>query len=283
MPRRLVILRGGNMRVCVRLALAACLFLSAGTIRDALAGGLPHSSTSATVGGITLTLRLPGLIFPRGALIQTVVKLKNATKRTIPFGVLGCSADGPQPVVDVSNGMRRVVFPPALPAPPLGGAACSQPEPPSAPPGGTASRSIYVLLRGTDIRARLNLGTLGIVRTPYLRVHLERRQAPSISITAAGAVKAVVHFPAGRHAGPLYYTDWYVCGHGGATYVAGQVFKEYPAGQTGGILATYSGQVMDWTKTGSTRLRPGCRQPREWHVAAALLGGSAAYANYVQR
>ena len=51
----------------------------------------------------------------------------------------------------------------------------------------------------------------------------------------------------------------------------------------GVIIPNFTGSLMDWTKVVGNQFQPACTSPSEWHIAAAVLGETAAYAQYVRR
>jgi len=231
--------------------------------------------TTVTVHGLTLALEIPGRTFPRGALIRARLTLVNHRHQSVSSGVKGCSADGPEPVVDVLSLQGRLVFPPALRKPPLSGAACFGPAALNIMPGEQASEWIYVLLRGPRVRAHLSLVGVASLATPTLRVRLSPRDAPRVAVHP-GKMTVDVSSDGTGSSRPWYYSDWYVCKDGSSDYVAGTTFREYPP-QGPGEFATYTGIVMDWEKMTGGHFAPACSKPVEWHIAIAHLGESPAY------
>jgi hypothetical protein len=269
----------GKGEMTTKLALLACVISSSVSVHGAAPMQSP-TKVSTTVRGVEFTMSLPGLSFPRGALVRAVVTMKNEGKAQTRFGVPTCRADGPSPTVQVVDSSDRVVFPAALPPPPLTGVPCVLTGTPQLLPGTRASKTFYIVLRASRVRASVRVPGFGLIRTPVLQLHLGAGDAPSFSLSTAGTVNALVTPPAGAPRAPLYYTDWYVCGSGQAAYVGGRTFREQLPKDGGVLYPIYAGLVMGWGRAEGMQMAPGCSRPKEWHVAAALLGHTAVYANY---
>jgi len=238
--------------------------------------------TSVTTGGITLSVQIADDTYPRDALVLATVKMQNNSGRQLPFGESSCTADGPSPVVSVVNNRNYVVFPPALPLPPLRNVPCVQVPPPSIASGQSMSESVFVVLRGSRVRASVILPSLGIVRTPYMRIHLGPRDHARLSLRSSSPISAIFASGATSRTHALYFTDWYVCGRGKGKYVAGQVFEESKPISDGVVRPYYSGRSMVWVSASSGELVPGCAGPEQWHLAAGRLGHTVAYLNHVR-
>jgi hypothetical protein len=108
-------------------------------------------TTSATAGGLKLTLRVTRLTYPRNALALMTVEMHNVSNH--PIGYLSIPVHAPGltvPQVEVLDSSNRIVFP---------GDAVLSPLPGPAPfvailqPGHAVTQRAYVILRGARIRA----------------------------------------------------------------------------------------------------------------------------------
>jgi len=271
------------MRTTVAALMIGVMPLVAATTGGARAAGSTGIEVSATVHGVTLTLSLPHDRDPRGALVRATLRIRNRTHSDLAAGVLACRADGPSPTVQVLDALGHVVFPAALPDPPvLKTAECVHALPPAMPAGSVYSRSFYIILRDTRVRGTLVVPGGVSVSTPMLRVHLGPADPPTLRLQRLQVeplIRADVVGGAHHPGTPLLYTDWSVCGQGAQTYETGQTFTESLPGEGQVPYPTLSGLVMSWTRTG-TRILPGCPGLQEWHVAAGWLGHSVGYLQY---
>jgi len=248
-------------------------------------------NASATAGGVTLRLRVPKRSYPRNALVAATVVVQNGSGKRIVVQDLQCRADGPSPAVEVLAHDGKIMFPPALPFPPLGNAQCKEGPPPPLVPGATLRLHYYLILRGPLIRATayfdvpalqggLTVGTRTALATPIVRVTLTRADAPGVRVAAHPRVHAVVALPPSLRGRPLLYTDWYTCPRNVLAKLGGQGF-EVDSGDVGPItLRSVTGEVLSWGVARSQRIRPRCAHPHEWYLAVGQRGHSVAVAHY---
>lgn len=233
--------------------------------------GLAERS-SVTSHGVRLSLSVPRSTYPRNALVQVDIAVRNVSNKTVLVPT-SCTGDNPAAQVLRRDGM--VTYPPALPLMPGTEPSCQMLSPPvPLRPGRTITGKHYVVLRGNSLRAVVNFDLLpgvtsqsnaAVVRvtTPSVRVRLIHRPAPHIKLTGAPALHAYVTGASASNQGPLLYMDWYRCQNIQAT--------------------TIGGHVATWTPDPQTPvLVPGCDEPVEWHAAAGWLGQPVAYLNYVR-
>lgn len=153
----------------------------------------PGSSTTtwATAGGLKLSLTVPRSSYPRNALAQVAVGIRNISHHTVgyqtPPGVVAPGVTAPQ--VEVLDHSGRIVFPPAMPDfPPWPG-----PAPSVIPvrPGQAVHTHAYIVVRGARVRASVTFTPKwgsGTERAPdTLRTHpiwvkLTSEPAPTLTL-----------------------------------------------------------------------------------------------------
>jgi hypothetical protein len=270
--------RGSIVRWIVAVSMVASLVWPAAVPQETAAA--PATQVSVTVRGVTLSLFVPRRTYPRNALVRMTVRVKNGSRDSMTVQSSACRADGPSPAVRVLDAHGRVVFPPALPEPPLGDFPCPVPPPPLLLPGHVATRQFYVILRANRVRAVVTSDVDGELKTPLVPIRLLSAPSPHLRLSTSPWLHADVVGATGRGKGRLYYTDWYTCVTKYGTRAAGQQFTVSLPGETGGVLPTLTGLVMDWTRVSGTRIRPGCPHPLQWHVAAGWLGQPIASLTY---
>jgi len=223
-------------------------------------------STSATSGGLRLTITVPRRSYPRDALAPMKVSMRNVSSHAIGYLRLGVAAPGyAVPQAEVLDASGRVVFPPAMPYfPPLPGPA---PFVQRLDPGQTVAQTQYVVMRGARIRASQAFTLqaqpnpsvrrpLSVLRTRPITVALTSEPAPRISLYASGSdLRADIMPPPGVTGRPLRlsYTD---CG-----------FPTYDYTET-------------WTASG-THITPGCGPVQEWHLRVAWVNHPVAALDYM--
>jgi len=270
------------------LTLALLIQNAEGRYGEAASGG---PGGVATAGGVTLRLDFSKRSYPRNALVATTVLVRNGSGSQIVVQDPQCRADGPSPAVEVLARDGKVVFPPALPSPPLGGAQCKEGPPPPLAPGATLRLHYYVVLRGPLIRAvaRIDVpqaqgsstvGTSTTLATSVVRVMLTQRDAPRIRLLVHANVHAVVIVALSLRGRQLLYTDWYTCPGNVLAKVGGQGFKVDSGNANPITLRTLTGKVLSWRVSRSQLLRPGCVHPRQWYVAAGQLDHSVSVVHY---
>jgi hypothetical protein len=232
--------------------------------------------------GILLSITLPNIPFPRNALTRVKVSLQNVTQHTV--SVWSPGDDYTLPQAEVMNRAGKVVYPDPLKyLPPLPG-----PPPALVPlsPRETRNVSVYVILRGSRVRAAVSVGNgpawPGIlVTTSFLVVRLRKPDSPHMTLVSDEPPAVLVQSPFGRH-GSLKYVEWMDC--------------YYPS--EGGILVRDSGSrgwESGWhsadivrTHVSSVRINPRCPSTVggmpgvlvQWHVVAGWPGHSVAYFDY---
>ncbi len=225
-------------------------------------------TTWVVSGGLKLTLTVPRRSYPRNALAQVQVTLRNVNNHTIGYlhpGIGPIGYDAPQ--AEVLNAAGKIVFPPAMPYTP----ALPGPAPFFEPlkPGGTVSSSEYIVVRGARIRAtqnfmpqmpsNLNLPPYVLTTRPIL-MRLTAETAPKLTLHGdpLDPVLDVTRPP--NVQGPMLSLSYASCGFGlnGPTY-------SYPGG---------------WFAS-KPHLTPGCSPLNGWYVRAAWLNHPVAALDYL--
>lgn len=224
--------------------------------------GTGGMTTSATAGGLKLTLQVTRLTYPRNALALMTVEMQNVSNHTIGYLSIGVHAPGlTVPQVEVLDSSNRIVFPPAMPYyPPLPGPG---PFVATLQPGHAVTQRAYVILRGTRIRASQQFTpnprsavSRGLVnlRTRPILVTLTSESTPVASVRQdEGASSIEVTRPTGVTGKPLLlsYAD---CG-----------FPNFA--------------FTDWTLS-NLHITPGCSPVDSWHLRVAWLNHSVAAVDY---
>lgn len=222
------------------------------------------ATTTATAGGLRLTLTIPHRRYPRNALILVWVTIRDVSHHEVGYWSPGVALSGvTSPQAEVLNQAGQVSFPPAMPfMPPL-------PGPPPAlislGPGQTVTQRQYVILRGRWLRGsqqflphlstRVRRAANTLVTRP-IRLRLYSAPAPGLSLqqTATGPMLNVT----GRHprGDPLVlaYAD---CGSLSNFY--------------------YS---RNWVPS-TLHMTPGCSPLHAWHLRVAWLNHPVAGIDYV--
>mgnify|MGYP001159368483 CR=1 FL=1 len=228
-------------------------------------GGYYHVQTTrrtqAVSRGVELSLSVPRPGYPDGALIRVAVAVENVSHQTVWL-----LAGGPQepgktfPQVEVLNDAGTVVYPPAFEGylPPPGPAPVSRPL----APGKRISSQAYVVLRGTHLRAVLDVLTgaqefnsAARVATRPLTVRLTPGNPPLVTLTLVGTqVRADIE-PLSPVHGPMLFLD--------AARCPGRGFSQH----------------LVWTRS-VKHLSPGCTDPTAWHAVAGWLNQSVATIDY---
>jgi hypothetical protein len=265
-----------------KLSLVWVLIVSVGGVRSGAVQPGGHV-VRASAYGFQLTLNVPKQMYPRNALVRLSVRLSNISAEPVMVET-SCKSDNPS--VEVVRPDGTIALPPVIPFPPLDDVSCALP-PLQLQRGESQTSTIYAVLRARHIRAVVALGLPGTpakpgrevsLRTPSVSVRLTQAPAPSLTMHTGPEVHATVHDSAGRGKRSYLYTDWYRCQQAGhPTSIAGQTFYE-----TGGGIgpAEIVGRVLNWSSAKSSRLKPGCAHPLEWHVAVARLNHPVVSTSY---
>lgn len=252
------------------------------------AGSSPLT-VSARSHGVLLMLMVPGRVYPRHALVQVTVIVKNLSRVPIsgPEHV-GMNTD---PEVEVLDSQNRVLYPPPFPTPAFP-TSFKHPVPPSTAPGEVLVEHPFVVLHGDRLHAVLAfqsiLGAGGppqrlTVRTPVVHLTLVSAPRPTVTLHGRPRMSAVLQ-PATRHQrGALYHVGWFSCrlGNGQARYGGSGFYEDFPTPGPGPPLLV--GYLYLWVPTSSKVLRPGCGAPLEWHVVAGWVNQSVVTIDYVKR
>lgn len=251
----MVALKGSLMRL-VALA-ATILSVTTGQVQSDDGVGV-----LAVAHGVTVSLLVPRTRYPRDALIQATVTVRNDSGSTI---MVPTSCDNNNPGIevlrhDVVGGARFAtrVYPPALP---------QWLMPPCSPvfrrlaSGESFQNGGFVVLVGGYVRgfAVIAAGSEEIrIATPQLHVHLSPSRPPRVTMHTTAPVHATIHRPQGA-AGPLLYVQYSAC----------------PLG-SGSQQLTGQPDWRIWATAPTDTLTPGCARPTQWDVLAGWPGFSVA-------
>jgi hypothetical protein len=220
--------------------------------------------TTATAGGLRLTLTIPRRRYPHNALILVRATLRNVSHHDVGYWSPGVALPGvTAPQAEVLNQAGQVIFPPAMPFMPV------LPGPPPTPislgPGQSVTQRQYVILSGQWLRAsqqflphlstRVRRPENTLVTRP-IRLRLYGSPAPGLSLrqTATGPVLNVTSpHPRGQPL-VLAYAD------------CGSLFDFY-----------YS---RNWVPS-TLHMTPGCSPLHAWHVRLAWLNHPVTGIDYV--
>jgi hypothetical protein len=186
-----------------------------------------HSASARLISpgkqNISVFASLPRMTYPRGALAQVQVTVKNGYSHSV-FVLPVCGGDNPAVGVWTNNG--RLVYPPALRFPPIPNTACRAGSGTPVAPGHSVRRSLYVILRGERLTPTATVQPFGeavmTVAGPPLRVRLVPGRATRARIVTSPRVSAYVHRPRGAK-GPALYVGWTSChvAHRGLPSISG--------------------------------------------------------------
>lgn len=248
---------GGAFRGACLAAVAILSLASANAIQPALA----HAKPLRLRHGLVLSIALQKRTFPRNALVRVRAQVRNAGARPVhllpscPTGLLGAE------VKDVSG---RSLYPPALQSGPE--FRCLPPKPHTLLPGRVVTRRMYVILRGSRVRAYVNLSVHGqavVVYGSALTVTLTHPDSPHLVVNTHPFASAHV-IPPGRWKGNMHFMEAERC--------------PLPAGSGNAIEdATVTPHWMTAPRTtarGRVTLIAPCPAPNEWDVVAGWIGHS---------
>lgn len=221
--------------------------------------------TQVTADGVTVSLLVPGTTFPRDALVQATVVVRNSSQAIISVPT-SCDSNNPGIELlrhDAATGRDDIrTYPPALPeAPALVCSAVIQ----HVPPGGILRNSGLIVLRSAYLRAFVDIWTgSGIVHvtTAQIHFHLRRANPPRVTLHTTQRAAVTVHAPAGA-SGPLLYVQYSAC-------------PDPVAGTIGWVDGTW----RVWDSSATDRLRPECRRPTAWDALAGWMGFTVARIRY---
>lgn len=230
----------------------------------------PNGSVTTWVisGGLKLTLTVPRRSYPRNALAQVQVSLRNVTNHDVGYWLPGYDPVGyAVPQAEVLNAAGTIVFPPAMPYMP----ALPGPVPGLAPlhSGQSVTQSEYIVVRGARIRATQNFMprmTSNLSLPPYvlttrpILVRLTSEPAPKLTLRGSPTSPVLDVTRPSHVAGPMLQISYADCGF-----------------QTTGPSYSYPG---GWFPAG-LQLRPGCTPLGAWHVRLAWLNHPVAALDYV--
>jgi hypothetical protein len=245
----------------------------AALICDALLSLLPTAGAQSqdvigatiTAHGVTVSLLVPGMTYPRRALIQATVVARNesGTDISVPSS---CDNNNPGLEVvrhDATTGRFDIpAYPPALPE------ERTMPCLPvllSLRPGQTLTNQGFVVLRNAYLEAFVQIQTgAGMIQvtTPQLHFHLTREQPPLVRFQSRPSFIVKLWPPAGA-SGLLRYVEYGVCPF-----------------RSGGYRVTGEPDWRTWETAATTRLTAGCRHPAVWDMLAGWVGFSVVRIRY---
>jgi hypothetical protein len=231
---------------------------------------VPKGSVTTWVmsGGLKLTLTVPRRSYPRNALAQVRVTLRNVTNHDVGYwtSVVGPAGEA-APQAEVLNAPGKVLFPPAMPYwPPLPG---PPPGLATLQSGQSVTESEYIVVRGARIRAtqsfmprmttNLNLPPY-VLSTRPIFMRLTSEPAPTLALHGAPTDPALDVTRPSNVQGPMWSVRYANCG------------VQLPV-----FVYTYT-QV--WVRS-NLHLTPGCSPLLEWHLRVAWLNHPVAALDYV--
>jgi hypothetical protein len=225
-------------------------------------------STWAMSGGLKLTLVVPRRSYPRNALANVQVTLRNVTNHDLGYWLTGMDPVGyAAPQAEVLNAAGTIVFPPAMPYMP----ALPGPVPGLAPlhSGQSVTQSEYIVLRGARIRATQNfmprmMSNLSlppyVLTTRPILVRLTSEPAPKLILHGdpSHPVLDVTRPP--NIQGPMWSVRYADCGF-----------------QSTGPTYTYT---EGWVAS-NLHMTPGCSPLAGWYVRVAWLNHPVAALDYI--
>ena len=217
--------------------------------------------------GVKLSLIVPHTTYPRDAVVQVLILLRNISSENV-YTVNGSGSPCPASPLGVQVVTPAGAILPARPIPnvfvpcnPFG----ATPQP--LPSGMGILVPAFVVLQSTGLRAEAWLRIGGATVAVYGRtVHLNLVAAshPTLRVEQKGGRIYAVFSPALRGHGQLIYADSYTCLHSSG----GSVFTTHPHPTDG------------WSVTTSLRFQASCKVPRQWHVVAGYLNRPVATLGY---
>jgi hypothetical protein len=222
----------------------------------AQAAGSHSIRVETTSQGIRLTLIVPGSIYPKDALVQVTLLLRNVSHHPVRLD----ESCGHRPFAEVTSRSGKQIYPLMFhPMPAIVG-GCFGTAYPRIAPGHTLVMHQYVVLLGSGVRGS---DPTGRIETKPAVVSLVPGERPGVIVTTRGGVHATVAPPPGAR-GPLWFLGWSSCVEHGIPYT--EVDRNWLP-NTNGIAAPQFHSAD-------------CQRIIEWHAFAGYLNHPIATIDY---
>jgi hypothetical protein len=253
------------------LAAFALLLVTAlsAPIGRAQAHDLSRAVARTTSHGLRLTLTVPRRRYPRNALIRVTLKVTNVSRHPIS---IESGQNFPRSYVLDSSGNDSYD-----PVTPLGDESLLDVTGPGPRyevinRGKTITIPDYLVLRGSEISARVFLGKLGapagpMITMPPVVITLRDEPAPVVHVSTSPSLQAVVT-PPHPMSGSMYYLDQTACATATETSSEGEGWVSQP---TSVVTPVFSDGSSDLSS---------CTGRRIWHALVGWLNHPVAYLSY---